>query len=555
MATRSRALPLLVLSLAAVALTADAAGLGDRGRSHLLGGWNLIQDVGDAAHQELGGWALGQAEQDCLASEWLQFRRVVRGEQQVVSGTSSTPRTPSGRVHQYWRGDLKVWLEWRRLEDNLTIAPERLGHDHDRDPLKEVEDDEEEDNGDEEEEDEEEDDEEEGGTRIPPPEVLGGSRPTPMGKVRAVRGARLAGQEVTPCPAQDEAVVFEDHFTAGLLFPCSSFVKDVLGRFNVQLHHISPSEVAKFAWGVLSYQGQPDIEIFCKYYCAHYQPKTIKIDGVVHEADFGCATFMPRFKRDNQFVKYSRNRWGDKWHESWLVPKGCKNDVAFRIVTFNSSGRDLVEEFVAANKWPLREGCSIPGFIQKKIPSRPDITIPFPEVPVDKRGFGDEEFVVFLQRASEAVVGPYTREEHKHTCERTSDSGRLNHVLTLAGVKYPARVVPGPRMRQNRPPGNVGSDVGKAMAAKKARKEKCPTKPLLQIGKRKREEETSKVPLKRALGKEPRWDSSSSSALVSALLGLWFAPEQWWTLLTAMMTRRMTWWWYLPLLQAVLLIY
>ncbi|KAK3140584.1 hypothetical protein QOZ80_5AG0402910 [Eleusine coracana subsp. coracana] len=86
MATRSRAL-LLLLSLAAVALTipgaADAARLG---RGHLVGGWSPIQDVGDAHIQELGGWALGQAKLDRLASDGLRFRQVVRGEKQVVSG-------------------------------------------------------------------------------------------------------------------------------------------------------------------------------------------------------------------------------------------------------------------------------------------------------------------------------------------------------------------------------------------------------------------------------------------------------------------------------------
>ena len=101
-------------------------------------------------------------------------------------------------------------------------------------------------------------------------------------------------------------------------------------------------------------------------------------------------------------------------------------------------------------------------------------------------------------------MGTYTREEHKHTCERTSHSGRLNRVLTLAGVKYPAHVAPGPRVKRNQPPGNVGSDVAKATGAKKTRKEKCPPKPPLQIGKRKRDEEASKVPLRRAPAKEPR---------------------------------------------------
>ncbi|GJN04883.1 hypothetical protein PR202_ga22463 [Eleusine coracana subsp. coracana] len=60
----------------------------------------------------------------------------------------------------------------RSLEDNLIVAPEGLGHDHGRDPLKDVEDDEEEDDGDEEE-DEEEGDEEEGGDKDFAPRGVG----------------------------------------------------------------------------------------------------------------------------------------------------------------------------------------------------------------------------------------------------------------------------------------------------------------------------------------------------------------------------------------------
>lgn len=139
------------------------------------------------------------------------------------------------------------------------------------------------------------------------------------------------------------------------------------------------------------------------------------------------------------------------------VPQGSKNDVVFHVATFNSSGHDPVKEFVAAKKWPLHEGCTVSGFIQKKIPSRLDVTIPFPEVPVDKRVLGDDEFLTFLLHASEAIVGPYTREEHKNTCERTSQSGRLNSVLVLAGVECPARVVPRPRVKRNRALGMLAS--------------------------------------------------------------------------------------------------
>ncbi|KAE8781287.1 cystatin Hv-CPI8 [Hordeum vulgare] len=73
---------LLALLAATVAAAAAAAGLGGRGA--LVGGWGPIPDVKDAHIQELGGWAVEQHAS--LASDGLRFRRVTRGEQQVVSG-------------------------------------------------------------------------------------------------------------------------------------------------------------------------------------------------------------------------------------------------------------------------------------------------------------------------------------------------------------------------------------------------------------------------------------------------------------------------------------
>ncbi|XP_037483736.1 cysteine proteinase inhibitor 8-like [Triticum dicoccoides] len=75
--------PVLLLALLAAALAAaPAAALGGRGAR--VGGWGPIPDVTDAHIQELGGWAVEQHAR--LASDGLRFRRVTRGEQQVVSG-------------------------------------------------------------------------------------------------------------------------------------------------------------------------------------------------------------------------------------------------------------------------------------------------------------------------------------------------------------------------------------------------------------------------------------------------------------------------------------
>ncbi|RCV44172.1 hypothetical protein SETIT_9G352900v2 [Setaria italica] len=80
-------IPLLVALAAAATVPARAAlGGGGGGRGPLAGGWSAIQNVSDPHIQELGGWALGQAKEKQLAGAGLRFRRVVRGEQQVVSG-------------------------------------------------------------------------------------------------------------------------------------------------------------------------------------------------------------------------------------------------------------------------------------------------------------------------------------------------------------------------------------------------------------------------------------------------------------------------------------
>lgn len=51
---------------------------------------------------------------------------------------------------------------------------------------------------------------------------------------------RAPGSEEVPCPEPYEAVVFRDFFEAGLRFPCEDFVGEVLQRFNMQIHQLTP---------------------------------------------------------------------------------------------------------------------------------------------------------------------------------------------------------------------------------------------------------------------------------------------------------------------------
>jgi hypothetical protein len=69
-------------------------------------------------------------------------------------------------------------------------------------------------------------------------------------------------------------VVFEAFFAAGLRLPAHRFVGEVLRRFNVQIHQLTPNVVvalSKYVWATTSYGGQPSVKVFAKYYCLHWQ--------------------------------------------------------------------------------------------------------------------------------------------------------------------------------------------------------------------------------------------------------------------------------------------
>jgi hypothetical protein len=81
----------------------------------------------------------------------------------------------------------------------------------------------------------------------------------------------VPGAEEVPEP-EGELVVFEAFFTAGLRLPAHRFMAEVLQRFEVQVHQLTPNAVvalAKYVWAATSYGGQPSVEVFAKNYSLH----------------------------------------------------------------------------------------------------------------------------------------------------------------------------------------------------------------------------------------------------------------------------------------------
>jgi hypothetical protein len=198
---------------------------------------------------------------------------------------------------------------------------------------------------------------------------------------------RVPGAEEIPEP-EGELVVFEAFFIAGLRLPAHHFVVEVLQRFDVQVHQLTPNVVvalAKYVWVVTSYGGQPFVEVFAKNYCLHWQKREIGNKM----AQFGSCTFTPRTRKTSaevvEIVPYARNKWGNWWDYWFYVSRGEVEDLlglptavmyshcyvafppfevveededegALRYAARMSSGRDLVEEFIGYGVWALAHG-------------------------------------------------------------------------------------------------------------------------------------------------------------------------------------------------------
>jgi hypothetical protein len=134
----------------------------------------------------------------------------------------------------------------------------------------------------------------------------------------------VPGVEEVPEP-EGELVVFEAFFTTGLRLPAHRFVAEVLQRFEVLVHQLTPNAVvalAKYVWAATSHGGQPSVEVFAKNYYLHWQKR--KIGHKI--AQFGSCTFTPRTGNTSmevvELVPCARNKWGNWWDFWFYVSEG-----------------------------------------------------------------------------------------------------------------------------------------------------------------------------------------------------------------------------------------
>jgi hypothetical protein len=84
------------------------------------------------------------------------------------------------------------------------------------------------------------------------------------------------GEKTCPTPEENEVVIFRSFFKAGLRFPLSSFVVEVLKIFEICLHQITPEAIIRmgiFVWAVKSQGLEPNAKSFCNMHELLYETK------------------------------------------------------------------------------------------------------------------------------------------------------------------------------------------------------------------------------------------------------------------------------------------
>jgi hypothetical protein len=138
---------------------------------------------------------------------------------------------------------------------------------------------------------------------------------------------RVGGDNTTPAPEENEVVIDRSFLKAGLRFPLSKFVVEVLKIFQIFLHQITPKAIIRmgtFVWAVRSQGLEPSAKCFCNMHELLYETKAISKEQ--YHNNFGCYGFIAR-SNASYLVPTYRKRWPGAWMEEWFY---VKNDLIKR---------------------------------------------------------------------------------------------------------------------------------------------------------------------------------------------------------------------------------
>jgi hypothetical protein len=292
------------------------------------------------------------------------------------------------------------------------------------------------------------------------------------GYFRDLSIVRARGDNNVPAPEENEVVIFRSFFKAGLRFPLSKFVVEMLKTYQIFFHQITPEAIIRmeiFVWAVRSQGLEPSAKCFCNMHELLYETKAMGKEQ--YHNNFGCYGFIARPNASHPVLTF-RKRWPEDWMVEWFYVKNdlsAREDIkevimrpiwsrfghrrpkveiddaaeacqkAFSTVCSFIGTRDLIQEHIAFRVWPLVEiwemtkdtitKSSEGGLVQLKY------TLRFG----DKFDEPNDEWLKCIEATSDELLGAYSKAEDNALSAAFGDRGkkRLNRVFDAIGFVYP----------------------------------------------------------------------------------------------------------------------
>jgi hypothetical protein len=138
---------------------------------------------------------------------------------------------------------------------------------------------------------------------------------------------RVGEDNIVPAPEENEVVIYRSFLKAGLWFPLSKFVVEVLKIYQIFLHQITPEAIIRmgiFVWAVRSQGLEPSAKCFCSMRELLYEMKATGKEQ--YHNNSGCYGFIARPNASHPVPTF-RKRWPGAWMEEWFY---VKNDLKKR---------------------------------------------------------------------------------------------------------------------------------------------------------------------------------------------------------------------------------
>jgi hypothetical protein len=280
------------------------------------------------------------------------------------------------------------------------------------------------------------------------------------------------GKEVIPEPKDDEVVVFKSFFRAGLRFPLYEMIGEVLKKFKIYLHQLTPNAMVRlsvYIWALRSQGKSANAEGFCRVRELHYQTKA-RSDGL--HKNFGCYNFAYRKDTKASVIGYC-TKWPTGWTNEWFYAKADEKkreklmtmvmsplklsfgmtrplcnmqlgspyqlaEVEFRVVAEHISTRDLVQEYLVNRMFPTSGGWGMPK--KREEGKKYELVRLSYQFKFQKRfSTPCTEWLELIETMCNEILGNYTKKEDQLMAAAfgTREKRRLNWVMDALNFEYP----------------------------------------------------------------------------------------------------------------------